>query len=57
MEDTTSKYMNDETEDYIGKFNDAFGGVFNKELFHDIRKQTTKNAAPLISKIAQNIEK
>ena len=34
-----------------------FGGVFNKDLFDDIRKKTTKTAAPLISKIAKDVEK
>ena len=46
-----------ETEDYIGNVGNVFGGVFNKDLFDDIRKKTTKTAAPFISKIAQDVEK
>ena len=52
--DSGNQNSNFDGEDPVGQM---FKGLFNKEKFDELRRETTKNVAPLISDIAQKIEK
>lgn len=51
--DPTDNHGNEE-EDPLGQL---FKGVFNKEKFDELRRETTKKVAPIISDMAHKIEK